>query len=427
MFENLFSKIKRVHNNYPALNFVKPLAMRLYHSLSPQYPRILKDEVKTVVKTLKSCKWNMNSGSELVHRKLEEEFASYIGSRYAIAVNTGGMGIQMALRALGIKPGDEVIHQVDTCVADAFAIINAGATPIFSDISLDTFMLLRTDLINCITKESKVIMPVHMWGNPENLDMVMDIANRYKLFVIEDACLAFGAERKGKKVGSIGTMGVFSFGSTKPIQAGEGGMIVTNDESLARELRTIRGWGEMTAEYGIRDQRILSWNGRMSEIVAALMLEQVRGYPEHLNKLIENVIQFKKYINNIDGIEVVESSNNGGKSIYAQVVTMIDEKILGLEKKDLMHSLKQTGVSVWHSNFEPIASLSFFKEGTWRDWYYGKNIERVAENYNKEFINSKLAYTRLGLGFMKNNFTSRGRTKYLINALDRILKKRFII
>ena len=114
---------------------------RVVSRTPPTDPKLLGREIDAVTDVLHSPFWNMNSGAGLVHEKLEEEFAAYVGTRYAVAVNSGGMAIQMALRALGLKPGDEVIHQVDTCVANAFAVIAAGATPVFADINTDNFML----------------------------------------------------------------------------------------------------------------------------------------------------------------------------------------------------------------------------------------------------------------------------------------------
>jgi perosamine synthetase len=360
----------------------------------------------------------MNSGANLVHEKLEEEFAAYIGSRYAVAVNTGGMAIQMALRAFGVKPGDEVLHQVDTCVANAFAVFAAGGTPIFVDINKDDFMLSMSSVLDQITSHTKVIMPVHMWGNPEKMSQVTDVARKHNLYSLEDACLAFGAELDGRKAGSIADAGVFSFGSLKPIQAGEGGMIVTNDEALARELRTMRNWGDMTAEYGLRDQKTLSWNGRVSEVVAAVALEQLRGYPAYFQRLQELVAIFVDHLNRINGINLAVSPAARSRPAYSQVVVKLDEAALGMSKTELMKRLKEKRIGCWHANFEPINKLAFFREGFWRDWILRGDVCRVERNYNQTFVNSEEVYQHLGMGFSRDNFLSRDRVKFLIKQLD---------
>jgi dTDP-4-amino-4,6-dideoxygalactose transaminase len=384
----------------------------------PTHPAPLRREIAAVAEVLRSPFWNMNSGANLVHEKLEEEFAAYIGSRYSVAVNTGGMAIQMALRAFGVKPGDEVLHQVDTCVANAFAVFAAGGTPIFVDINKDDFMLSTSSLLDQITPHTKVIMPVHMWGNPEKMSQVTDVARKHNLHSLEDACLAFGAELDGRKAGSIADAGVFSFGSLKPIQAGEGGMIVTNDDALARELRTMRNWGDMTSEYGLRDQKTLSWNGRVSEVVAAVALEQLRGYPVYFQKLQELVAMFVDHLNRINGIDLAVSPTARSQPAYSQVVVKLDEAALGMSKTELMKRLKEKGIGCWHANFEPINKLAFFREGSWRDWILRGDVCRVERNYNQTFVNSEEVYQNLGMGFARDNFLSRDRVKFLIKQLD---------
>lgn len=384
----------------------------------PTHPATLRKEIAAVTEVLRSPFWNMNSGANLVHEKLEEEFAAYIGSRYSVAVNTGGMAIQMALRAFGVKPGDEVLHQVDTCVANAFAVFAAGGTPIFVDINKDDFMLSTSSALDQITPHTKVIMPVHMWGNPEKMSWVTDVARKHNLHSLEDACLAFGAEVDGRKAGSIADAGVFSFGSLKPIQAGEGGMIVTNDDALARELRTMRNWGDMTAEYGLRDQKTLSWNGRVSEVVAAVALEQLRGYPVYFQRLQELVAMFVDRLNKIDGIDLAVPPAARSKPAYSQVVVKLDTVALGMSKTELMKRLKEKGIGCWHANFEPINKLAFFRDGFWRDWILRGDVCRVERNYNQVFVNSEEVYQNLGMGFSRENFLSRDRVKFLIKQLD---------
>ena len=397
---------------------IKKIGRMVLGSTGPTHPAPLRREIAAVTDVLKSPFWNMNSGTSLVHETLEQEFAAYIGTRYAVAVNTGGMAIQMALRAFGVKPGDEVMHQVDTCVANAFAVFAAGGTPIFVDINKDDFMLSTSSVLKEITAHTKVIMPVHMWGNPEKMTWVTEVARKHGVYSLEDACLAFGAELHGRKAGSIADAGVFSFGCLKPIQAGEGGMIVTNDEALARELRTIRNWGDMTAEYDRRDQKTLSWNGRISEIVAAVALEQLRGYPSHFQKHQESVSMFLDHLNNIEGIEIAVPPTAQCKPAYSQVVVRLDPAVIGMSKTELMSRLKERGIGCWHANFEPINGLQFFKDRSWRDWILRGDICRVERNYNQTFVNSQEVYQNLGMGFARDSFLSRDGVKFLIKQLD---------
>ena len=413
--------IKEKEVKHPGV--IRPIrkVARVVSRTPPTYPKLLGREIAAVADVLHSPFWNMNSGAGLVHEKLEEEFAAYVGTRYAVAVNSGGMAIQMALRALGLKPGDEVIHQVDTCVANAFAVIAAGATPVFADINTDNFMLSPESTEAHISPHTKVIMPIHMWGYPENLDWIVDLAKKHNLYTVEDACLALGAERKGRKAGSTADAGVFSFGSLKPIQAGEGGVITTNDEALAKELRVLRNWGDTTAEYGIRDQKVLSWNGRISEIVAAVALEQLRGYTRHFEMIQELVAVFIDRLAGVDGIEVIMPRSANVKPAYSQVTVKLHSKILGVSKTELMERLRARGIGVWHANFEPINSLTFFREGHWRDWVLRGDLDRVERNYKHKFANSEHVYEEIGLGFSKNNFLSKAKTNLLIKELKNAL------
>jgi dTDP-4-amino-4,6-dideoxygalactose transaminase len=401
-----------------SIRLIKKISRMVPGIRRPSYPVTLGREIAAVAEVLSGPFWNLNYGRGLVHEKLEEEFAAYVGTRYAVAVNTGGMAIQMALRAFGLKPGDEVVHQVDTCVANAFAVMAAGVTPIFADINKDDFLLEPASVEDQVSPQTRVIMPVHMWGNPENMDWIRTFASQRDLYVLEDACLSLGAEWKGRRTGSSADAGVFSFGCLKPIQAGEGGMIVTDDEALARELRVIRNWGDTTTEYGVRDQRTLSWNGRISEIVAAVALEQLRGYPKYFSRLQEHVAIFVERLNSIDGIDIAVAPSAQRKPAYTQIVVKLDGKALGVSKTELMKRLTAAGVGVWHANFEPINTLSFFTQGKWQDWVLRGDLNRVERNYNHKFINSQEVYESLGMGFVKDNFLSRNRVRSLIKKLE---------
>jgi dTDP-4-amino-4,6-dideoxygalactose transaminase len=379
------------------------------------YPFILGNEMKTIQSILNSGVWNMSS-EDGFHVKLEREFASFIGVKHAILVSSGGMAIQMSLRALELKPGDEVIVQVDTCVANAFAILNAGVTPIFSDISLKTFKLDFDSVEHLITPRTKAIMPIHIWGNAENMEKVKRIAENHNLKVIEDCALSIGATFNGCKVGQFGDLGIFSFGSTKPLQAGEGGFIVTNNDSMVKILRTMRNWGDMTHEYGIRDQDILSWNGRMSEITAGLIYEQLINYNKFLECIRSNAKIIIDYVGKCPYLEIADSSAYNDSPIYTQIVLRLSK---GIDKQKFMERLKEENISVWHANFEPITGLSFFKNDKWKEWILAGDLNFVDENYKNSYENSKRVYSELGIGIMRNNFTTE---KGAINVTKKITK-----
>jgi dTDP-4-amino-4,6-dideoxygalactose transaminase len=412
----------RLRTRFPGfLRALVAVGERIFPRQFGRYPRPLAGEIGAVRQLLRGSQWNMSGGK--IHEQLESEFATYVGAPHAIAVNTGGMALQMSLRALGFKPGNEVLMQVDTCSATAFAVMNAGCTPIFSDISPRTFMLPRS--LPRLAAEKKGLIATHMWGNPEDMVSLAEEADRDDLILIEDACLALGARINGKMAGTSGKAGVFSFGRAKPIQAGEGGMIVTRDEALARELRSLRHWGDRTLDFGVRDTTQLAWNGRMSEILAAMLREQLKGYPAHLRDVREGVQSFERFLQDIDGVELVLGNAASVQDCaFTQITLRLDEQRLKLTKVDLRRRLAEVGINCWHANFEAIPSLSFFKNGTWRDWIFGSNIAHANANYSAEFPVHNEVFDRSGLGIAKMHFASHVRVKDLKSKFARALAGR---
>jgi dTDP-4-amino-4,6-dideoxygalactose transaminase len=389
------------------------------------YPRQMANEVRAVTAVLKSSQWNMCYGTGLAHEHLEHAFADFLGGGYAIAVNTGGMALQMTLRGLGLKPGDEVIHQVDTCSATAMAVINAGCTPVFSDISTKTFMLDKDRVTDLFTEKTKLVIATHMWGNPEDMGMISQLRKEREVFILEDTCLSLGAVVDGQAAGSIGDISAFSFGCLKPIQGGEGGMIFTKNESLARELRSMRHWGDRTIEFGSRDVTQLSWNGRMSEIVAAVVHEQLKGYANHLKTLREAVQAFSDFLVGIDGLDLhLGAAKRISDSAYTQIVVRLDEERFGWQKKAFISELYKRGVQARDANFEPINSLTFFKRGGWRHWLPSDDHERIQENYAGAFPEANKLLDHQGIGLGNINFLSRGNLKNLMRHISDLAQRR---
>jgi dTDP-4-amino-4,6-dideoxygalactose transaminase len=201
-------------------------------------------------------------------RAFEQEFAAYLGTAHGVGVGNGTDALHLALRALGIGAGDEVITVAHTAVATVAAIEQAGATPVLVDIEPDYYTLDPARLEGAISERTKAILPVHLYGQAADLDPVLAVARRHGLKVIEDCAQAHGALYRGRRVGSVGDAGCFSFYPTKNLGAlGDGGMVVTADEGVAEKVRRLR-------EYGWVDGRVSStpgWNSRLDEIQAAVL------------------------------------------------------------------------------------------------------------------------------------------------------------
>lgn len=370
------------------------------------YPRAFGDELQELGNVLQSRLWNTGYGAGPT-QQLEEEFAAYVGARYAVAVNTGGMALQMSLRALGVEPGDEVLFQVDTCSANANAVMNAQGTPIFVDSDPDSFMLNRASLKEWITPRSKVLIPIHMWGRPENMDMVRELALVHGLTILEDACLALGAEWQGTKVGRFGKVGCFSFGCLKALQAGEGGMIVTDDESLWKELRMLRPWGDMSEPYGVRDQRELAWNGRPSQFVSAVALAQLRRFPEHLERLNEGATRLRALLYGIPGVANMPDNPSITKESFTQFIFTVDEAVLGCSRDAFAAALTAEGIPfIWHGAFEPINTLTLWRGERWRTWISHPDTGFVARNYAYQFTNALHIFHHKGISFSRDILSS---------------------
>jgi len=199
---------------------------------------------------------------------LEKEIAAYHGSAFAIGVASGTDALLLALRACGIGPGDEVITTPFTFIATAEVVALLGAIPVFVDIEPDTFNIDPVKIEQKITARTRAIIPVHLFGHPAAMTAIMGLAEKYKLKIIEDCAQAFGAEHHGRKVGAFGDCGCFSFFPSKNLAGyGDGGMIVTNDEELAKKIRILRNHGSTVRYY----HSLVGYNSRLDEIQAAII------------------------------------------------------------------------------------------------------------------------------------------------------------
>lgn len=237
--------------------------------LTAQYSQIRTEIDSAIARVLESGEFIL--GDEVA--AFEAEFASYCGAGHGIAVNSGTSALHLALLAAGIGPGDEVITVPFTFVATVAAIRYAGAIPVFVDIESLSYNMDVEQLEGAITKRTKAIVPVHLYGQPADMDPILEVSRRYELAVIEDAAQAHGAEYKGRRVGSIGDLGCFSFYPGKNLGAyGEGGLIITNNAPYARTLRMLRNWGQERKYH----HALKGYNYRMDGLQGAILRVKLR-------------------------------------------------------------------------------------------------------------------------------------------------------
>jgi dTDP-4-amino-4,6-dideoxygalactose transaminase len=263
----------------------------------------------------------------------EREFAGYCGARYGVAVASGTSAIHLALRSCGIKKGDEVITVANTAAATVLAILYSGAKPVFSDIDRDTYNMDVSRAEEKISRDTKAIIPVHLFGRPVAMDPLTDLAEDRGLKLVEDACQAHGAEYKGKKAGTFGDVGCFSFYPTKNLGCyGDGGMAITDDGRIAAKLRLLRNYGQQKAYHSL----IRGYNSRLDELQAAVLRVKLKNIDEWNEKRRTLARSYNELLAGTGVARPIESAHC--KHVYHQYV-------VGCDKRDtLQRWLKERGV-----------------------------------------------------------------------------------
>jgi len=277
---------------------------------------------------------NAFAGGPFVSR-FEEDFAKFCQTNHAIGVGNGTDALWFALLACGVGPGDEVITVSHTFMATAEAISFTGAKPVFVDIDPETYTMDPALIEKAITPQTKAIIPVHLYGQMADMDPIMKIARRRRLFVIEDACQAHGAEYEGRKAGSIGDAGCFSFYPGKNLGAlGEAGAVVTNDPILAGKMRVLRDHGQQTKYF----HSVVGWNGRMDGIQGAALRIKLRGLAEGNAARRAHAQHYSQLLTGTEGIVTPKIASYGLPVFHLYVVRV-------QERDRLLDTLGQRGIA----------------------------------------------------------------------------------
>jgi dTDP-4-amino-4,6-dideoxygalactose transaminase len=268
----------------------------------PAWPQWSDEEERGLLATLHSGNWFAPQGEQV--KRFEQEFAAHHQAQHGVAVANGSAALEVCLRAAGIDWGDEVITTPYSFIATANSCLLVGAIPRFVDLLPDTWNLDPAQIEAAITPRTKAILPVHIGGEPADMDAILDIAQRHGLVVIEDACQAHAAEWRGRKVGALGDMGCFSFQASKNISGGEGGMIVTNDEGWAEKCWSVTNVGRK--RHGEWYQHInLASNYRLSEWPAAVLRAQLGRLTEQSERRTKNGAYLAEALSEMPGLDPV--------------------------------------------------------------------------------------------------------------------------
>jgi len=301
-------------------------------------PFLAGNEEKYVLECLRSS-WISSLGRFI--QEFEGGFAKFSGSRHGVAVMNGTVAIQLALAALGVKEGDEVIVPDLTFVATANAVRYVGARPVFVDSEMGTWNIDPEKIAAAVTKKTKAIILVHLYGHPCDMGPILEVAEKHGLFVIEDAAEAHGAEYKGRKVGSLGDVGCFSFYGNKIITTGEGGMCITNDPALAERMHFLK-------DHAMRPEKRywhpeIGFNFRMTNVQAAIGLAQLEQIEKFIAIKRRNALLYNSLLQKISGI-TVQTETPWAKGVYWMHSVLVDEKEFGLSRDGLMQKLKGKGI-----------------------------------------------------------------------------------
>ncbi len=311
-------------------------------------PMLVGNEKAYVLDCLDST-WISSTGKYV--ERFESSFADFCGARQAISCCNGTVALHLALVALGLEAGDEVIVPTLTFVATANAVRYCGATPVFVDVDPETWTIDPSLIEQKITSRTRGIIVVHLYGQPGDLDPILDLAGRHSLFVVEDAAEAHGAEYKGNKVGALTDVGAFSFYGNKAITTGEGGMLTTNDDALAAKLRLLRGQGmDSRRRYW---HPVVGYNYRMTNVAAAIGLGQLEKVDWHLEQRATVANWYKEALSGVGGVRW-QAEADWSKRIYWMFSVTLDADVS--DRDAVMSYLKDAGIET-RPLFHPLHLL----------------------------------------------------------------------
>lgn len=336
-----------------AINGGAPVRTEPFHP----WPVFDEHEEQAVVGSVRSGLWGLGGPSI---GEFERRFAEYQQAEYGICVANGTVSLIVALRAAGVRPGDEVIVPPYTFMATAGSVVEVGAIPVFVDIDPSTYCLDPEMVLAAITPRTRAMIPVHLGGHPADMDRLMEIAEKHGLVVIEDAAHAHGAEWKGRRVGAIGHMGSFSFQSSKNLCCGEGGLIATNHEEYADKCFSYYNCGR-TRTGKWYEHHVLGQNFRMGEFQAAILLAQFERLEEQTRVREENAMYLLSRLGKIDGIVPQGRGPRVTRHAFHLILFRYDsERFGGLSRDRFVRAMNAEGIPVGIGYSRPLYEEPMF-------------------------------------------------------------------
>jgi perosamine synthetase len=351
-------------------------------------PWITEKEIQYVNDAVTNA-WYGNAN--IYHDRFEKAFAEYIGTKYAIALPTCTSAIHLSLLGLGIQKSDEVIVPDATWIATSAPISYVSATPVFADIDYDTWCLSAESFEACITPRTKAVIPVDLYGGMPDMDSIYAIARRHNIAIIEDAAEALGAEYKGKRAGSFGDTGVFSFHGSKTVTTGEGGMLVTDRDDLYQRIQVLRDHGRQPGDRMFWNTEV-AYKYKMSSMQAALGLAQLERIEELIQRKREQFAWYQQELADLKTLLTLNSESKNVRNTYWMVTVVLNPKV-GLNKTQFMERLIKHGIDT-RPFFHPLSSIPAYEES--EQAYIARQRNKVVYSISPYAINlpSALKLTR---------------------------------
>lgn len=345
----------------------------------PAWPVFDAAEEQAVVRAVRSGKWGKLDGNEVA--TLERRFAGYHQAKHGIGVVNGTVSLRIALLAAGIEAGDEVIVPPYTFLATATAVVESNATPIFVDINRETLNIDPELIEAAITPRTRAIIPVHLGGLACDMDAIMAIAKKHNLTVIEDAAHAHGGEYKGRRLGSIGHMGSFSFQSSKNLCSGEGGLLLTNDDDLAQKCRSVHNCGRLPGGAWY-EHHVMSGNYRLGELQGALLNAQLDRLDEQANTREANGKYLDKHLSQIPGLMPQKRTGDATRHAYHLYCFRYDAKQWDIPRQKLIEALTAEGIPASTGYVIPLYRQPLFTQKNFGP-YTGYKLHHADLDYSK--------------------------------------------
>ena len=321
----------------------------------PVWPRVTTEIKNSLIETIDNDEWGV--GSTTIDL-FNDKFSEMQDARFSVAIHSGTSAIWISLKAAGVEAGDEVIVPSYTFIATATAVIMANAVPVFADIDLETGNIDSKSIESLISDNTKAIIPVHTAGSPADMDKIIDISNKYNIAIIEDAAQAHGAQYNGKKVGALGLGGIFSFQTSKNMSAGEGGAIISNDESFIDKCFSYHNCGRVrNGEW--YEHHILGSNLRMSALNAAILIPQINTWADDFSLREKNRKILDQYLSEMGGLIPMKNIKGGKSSNHIYMCRYIEKEFEGVKRGIFFKAMQAEGVFTYRG-WSPIYKEPLF-------------------------------------------------------------------